>query len=107
MVGVGALSGILALLLFNIGIIVKMVSENFEAIDAGPLEAGRAAGGTLVQINRAIATADALPVFINLTLRMYSNSRCVPRPCSVSSAGADSDFSSSPCAPSIAMTSCR
>jgi len=68
MVGVGALPGIVALLLFNIGIIVKMVSENIEANDAGPLEAGRAAGGTQFQINRAIATADALPAFVNQTL---------------------------------------
>jgi phosphonate transport system permease protein len=56
MVGVGALPGIIALLLFNIGIIVKMVSENIEANDAGPLEAGRAAGGTQFQINRAAST---------------------------------------------------
>jgi phosphonate transport system permease protein len=68
MVGVGALPGIIALLLFNVGIIVKMVSESIEAGDAGPLEAGRAAGGTQFQINRAIATADALPAFVNQTL---------------------------------------
>jgi phosphonate transport system permease protein len=68
MVGVGALPGIIALLLFNVGIIVKMVSETIEANDAGPLEAGRAAGGTQLQINRAIAVTDALPAFINQTL---------------------------------------
>lgn len=68
MVGVGALPGIIALLLFNVGIIVKMVSENVEANDAGPLEAGRAAGGTQFQINRAIATTDAFPAFVNQTL---------------------------------------
>ncbi|MET4783115.1 phosphonate ABC transporter, permease protein PhnE [Glaciihabitans sp. UYNi722] len=68
MVGVGALPGIIALLLFNIGIIVKMVSETIEANDAGPLEAGKAAGGTQLQINRAIALTDAAPSFINQTL---------------------------------------
>lgn len=68
MVGVGALPGIIALVLFNVGIIVKMVSEAIEANDAGPLEAGRAAGGTQLQINRAIALTDAMPAFINQTL---------------------------------------
>lgn len=68
MVGVGALPGIIALVLFNIGIIVKMVSEAIEANDAGPLEAGRAAGGTQLQINRSIALTDAMPAFINQTL---------------------------------------
>jgi phosphonate transport system permease protein len=68
MVGVGALPGIIALVLFNVGIIVKMVSESIEANDAGPLEAGRAAGGTQLQINRALALTDAWPAFVNQTL---------------------------------------
>lgn len=68
MVGVGALPGIIALVLFNIGIIVKMVSEAIEAADGGPLEAGRAAGGSQLQVNRAIALTDTLPAFINQTL---------------------------------------
>ena len=42
----GALPGIIALVLFNIGIIVKMVSEAIEANDAGPLEAIQNAAGT-------------------------------------------------------------
>lgn len=68
MVGVGALPGIIALLLFNVGIIVKMVSENIEGDDAGPIEAGRAAGGTQFQINRAIAMSDTMPAFVSQTL---------------------------------------
>lgn len=68
MVGVGALPGIIALVLFNVGIIVKMVSESIEANDPGALEAGRAAGGNQVQINRASALPDVMPSFINQTL---------------------------------------
>ncbi|TFD48782.1 phosphonate ABC transporter, permease protein PhnE [Cryobacterium frigoriphilum] len=68
MVGVGALPGIIALLLFNVGIIVKMVSESIEANDPGALEAGRAAGGTQLQINRSAALPDILPSFVNQTL---------------------------------------
>lgn len=68
MVGVGALPGILALVLFNVGIIVKLVSEAIEANDAGPIEAGRAAGGTQAQINRAVALPDVWPSFVNQVL---------------------------------------
>lgn len=68
MVGVGALPGILALVLFNVGIIVKLVSEAIEANDAGPLEAARAAGGTQAQINRAVALPDVWPSFVNQVL---------------------------------------
>lgn len=68
MVGVGALPGIIALVLFNVGIIVKLVSEAIEGNDAGPIEAGRAAGGTQLQINRAIALPDVWPSFANQTL---------------------------------------
>ncbi|WP_104083006.1 phosphonate ABC transporter, permease protein PhnE [Cryobacterium sp. Y11] len=68
MVGVGALPGIIALVLFNVGIIVKMVSESIEANDPGALEAGRAAGGNQLQINRATALPDIMPSFINQTL---------------------------------------
>ncbi len=68
MVGVGALPGIIALVLFDVGIVVKLVSENIEANDSGPLEAGRAAGGTQFKVNRAIAVSDALPAFISQTL---------------------------------------
>lgn len=71
MVGVGALPGIIALVLFNVGIIVKLVSESIDTMDAGPLEAGRAAGGTQSQINRAIALPDAWPAFVSQTLYVF------------------------------------
>lgn len=68
MVGVGALPGIIALVLFDVGIIVKLVSEQIEAGDPGPLEAATAAGGTQLQVNRAVAVPDLMPGFINQTL---------------------------------------
>jgi len=71
MVGVGALPGIIALVLFNVGIVVKLVSETIDASDAGPLEAGRAAGGTQTRINRAIALPDTWPAFISQTLYVF------------------------------------
>ncbi|MGV8852595.1 MAG: phosphonate ABC transporter, permease protein PhnE [Rhodoglobus sp.] len=68
MVGVGALPGIIALVLFNVGIIVKLVSEAIESNDAGPLEAARAAGATGAQVNRAAALPDVWPAFANQSL---------------------------------------
>lgn len=71
MVGVGALPGILALLLFNIGIVVKLVSEAIDTNDSGPLEAGRAVGATQTQINRTLALPDAWPAFANQALYAF------------------------------------
>lgn len=71
MVGVGALPGILALVLFNVGIIVKLVSESIDAMDVGPIEAGRAAGGTQLQINRTLALPDTWPAFVAQTLYVF------------------------------------
>jgi phosphonate transport system permease protein len=68
MVGVGALPGIIALVLFDIGIVVKLVSEQLEAMPTGALEAGRAAGGTRLQVNRSIAVPDMMPGFVNQLL---------------------------------------
>ncbi|MGX0118912.1 phosphonate ABC transporter, permease protein PhnE [Corynebacterium otitidis] len=68
MVGVGALPGILALVLFNIGIMAKLVSEAIESNSTGPLEAGRAAGGTSVQVARTMALPDVWPQFLSQAL---------------------------------------
>ncbi|WP_206447809.1 phosphonate ABC transporter, permease protein PhnE [Agrococcus sp. KRD186] len=65
MVGVGALPGVLTLFLFNIGIIVKLVSEAIDSADHGYMEAGRAAGGTQLQINRVTALPQTWPLFAN------------------------------------------
>lgn len=65
MVGVGALPGVLTLFLFDLGIIVKLVSE---AIDSSPhayMEAGHAAGGTQTQINRLTALPQSWPLYAN------------------------------------------
>ncbi|MGO1575758.1 MAG: phosphonate ABC transporter, permease protein PhnE [Agrococcus casei] len=65
MVGVGALPGVLTLFLFNIGIVVKLVSEAIDSSDHGYMEAGRAAGGTQLQINRVTALPQTWPLFAN------------------------------------------
>lgn len=63
MVGVGALPGVLTLVLFDVGIVIKLVSEALDASEHPALEAGRAAGGTQTQINRAVVLPQAWPLF--------------------------------------------
>lgn len=65
LVGVGALPGLLTLFLFDLGIIVKLVSEAIDSSEHPSLEAGRAAGGTQLQLNRALALPQSLPLFAN------------------------------------------
>jgi len=71
MVGVGALPGILALVLFDVAIIVKLVAEAIEATEGGAIEAGRAAGGTQLQIDRTMALPDVWPAFASQTLYVF------------------------------------
>lgn len=49
-VGIGAVSGILALIVFSLGILAKLISETIESIDRGPMEAVRASGGNVYQV---------------------------------------------------------
>lgn len=65
MVGVGALPGVITLFLFDIGIIVKLVSEAIDSSEHPYMEAGKAAGGTQFQINRATALPQTWPLFMN------------------------------------------
>ncbi len=68
MVGVGTLPGVVTLVLFDIGIVVKLVSEAIDSADAHYMEAGRAAGGTQTQINRVTALPQTWPVFASQVL---------------------------------------
>jgi phosphonate transport system permease protein len=70
-VGVGPLPGILALILFNIGVVAKLMSETVDAVDAGPLEATRAAGGTGIQGVRWAVVPQVLPYFVAYSLYTF------------------------------------
>lgn len=65
MVGVGALPGVLTLILFNLGIVVKLVSEAIDSGEHDYMEAGRATGGTQFQINRTMTMPQVMPLFMN------------------------------------------
>jgi phosphonate transport system permease protein len=62
-VGTGALSGIMALVLFNVGIIVKLVSESLDSIDRGPQEAALATGATWFKADRSAVLPEILPSY--------------------------------------------
>lgn len=59
-VGIGPLPGVLALILFSLGILVKLFAEVIDAVDTGPLEAARSTGATRFGINRAAVLPQVL-----------------------------------------------
>lgn len=69
--GIGPLPGILALLLFNIGVVAKLLSESVDAIDTGPLEAAQASGATLLQRIRTAVFPQVLPAYLAYSLYTF------------------------------------
>lgn len=70
-VGIGPLPGILALILFNIGVVAKLLSETVDGIDRGPIEAATAAGGTRSQTIRWAVLPQILPNFVAYALYTF------------------------------------
>ncbi|GAA1050025.1 phosphonate ABC transporter, permease protein PhnE [Arthrobacter russicus] len=70
-VGVGALSGIMTLFLFNIGIIAKLVSEALDGEDLGAQEAALAAGASWFKADRAAMLPQIMPTFTSQTLYTF------------------------------------
>lgn len=68
LVGIGDVSGILALTVLTIGIIGKLLSESIESIDPGPIEAIRASGGNTLQIIRYGVFPQVLPQYVSYAL---------------------------------------
>lgn len=70
-VGIGPLPGILALILFNIGVVAKLLSETVDGVDQGPIEAARASGGNQVQTVRWAVLPQVLPNYIAYSLYTF------------------------------------
>lgn len=70
-VGVGSLAGVLALIMFNIGIVAKLTAETIDAVDQGPLEAADAAGATAVQRARVAVLPQILPNFASYSMYVF------------------------------------
>lgn len=70
-IGVGPLSGVLALTVFSTAVLAKLTSESVEAVDSDPLEALRAAGGSNVQVFRHAVVPQVAPLFCSHCLYVF------------------------------------
>jgi phosphonate transport system permease protein len=70
-VSIGPLAGILALILFNIGVIAKLLSETVDGIDVGPIEAARAAGANRMATVRTAVFPQVLPNYVAFSLYVF------------------------------------
>jgi len=69
--GIGALSGILALIFFSFGIVAKLTSETIEAADMGPAEALYAAGATPTVTAVYAVLPQILPQYLSYVLYVF------------------------------------
>ncbi len=70
-VGIGPLPGILALVLFNIGVVAKLLSETIDGVDPGPIEAANAAGANRTQMVRWSVLPQVLPNYVAYSLYVF------------------------------------
>lgn len=70
-VGTGALGGILALIMFNIGVNAKLTAETIDAVDTGPVEAADAAGANRVQRAWVAVVPQILPSYVSYSLYVF------------------------------------
>ncbi|SET79852.1 phosphonate transport system permease protein [Oceanobacillus limi] len=71
MFGIGVFPGILALIIFSLGILAKLISETIEAVDMNPLEAIRASGGNTLQVISYGLVPQVLPQFTSFVLYVF------------------------------------
>ncbi|MFV0634298.1 phosphonate ABC transporter, permease protein PhnE [Demequina sp.] len=71
LVGIGALAGILALIIFNIGIAAKLTAETIDAVDRGPLEAADASGAGTLSRARWAVMPQILPNYLSYCLYIF------------------------------------
>jgi len=70
-IGVGPLPGIVALVLFNIGVVAKLLSETVDGIDQGPIEAAWAVGASRTQMVRSAALPQVMPHYVAFALYTF------------------------------------
>jgi phosphonate transport system permease protein len=70
-VGIGPLPGIAALVLFNIGVVAKLLSETVDGVDPGPIEAARAGGAGRAQTVRWAVLPQVLPSYVAYSLYTF------------------------------------
>lgn len=70
-VGTGALGGIMALVLFNLGIAAKLTAETIDAVDPGPLEAADASGANRIQRAARAVFPQIAPNYLSYCLYVF------------------------------------
>jgi phosphonate transport system permease protein len=68
---IGPTAGILALILFNIGVMAKLLSETVDAVDTGPIEAAEATGSTHWQMVRVSVFPQVTPNYVSFGLYIF------------------------------------
>ncbi|PKR79351.1 phosphonate ABC transporter, permease protein PhnE [Halalkalibacillus sediminis] len=69
--GIGVFSGIIALFIFSMGILAKLISETIEAVDMEPIQAMRASGAGVIQSIYFGLVPQVLPQFTSFTLYVF------------------------------------
>ncbi|MCU9614759.1 phosphonate ABC transporter, permease protein PhnE [Caldibacillus lycopersici] len=69
--GIGIFPGILALIIFSLGILAKLISETIESVDMNPLEAMRASGANTLQMIWYALVPQIAPQFTSLVLYVF------------------------------------
>jgi phosphonate transport system permease protein len=70
-VGIGPLPGILALIMFDIGVVAKLLSETVDGVDPGPIEAVDAGGSSRTQMVRWAVLPQVLPNYVAFSLYAF------------------------------------
>lgn len=69
--GIGVFSGIVALIIFSLGILAKLLAETLEGIDPHQLEAIEASGGNKLQVIVYGVMPQILPQYTSFTLYVF------------------------------------
>ena len=72
-VGLGPMAGILALIVFAVGVQSKLIAEAVEAVDPGPLEAMRATGARPWKVFLYGAWPQVLPLYLSFALYFWDH----------------------------------
>jgi phosphonate transport system permease protein len=70
-VSIGPLAGVAALVMFNIGVVAKLLSETVDGVDTGPIEAARAGGANRTQTVRWAVLPQVLPNYVAYALYTF------------------------------------
>lgn len=72
-VGFGPFAGILALIIFSVGIMGKLIAEAVEAVDPGPLDAIRSTGASAWKVFLYGALPQVLPIYLSYSLYYWDH----------------------------------